>query len=109
MEGAGGPRERSRAKRGHHPLDRCRARLVPGLVSPWPSQEESPMRKLLLAVVCLMFITGLAVATDVVVVKLDGKNLTVKEGDKEKTYKLTDKTKVTIVGKDGNTEGKLET
>jgi len=67
------------------------------------------MRKLLLAVVCLMFITGLAVATDVVVVKLDGKNLTVKEGDKEKTYKLTDKTKVTIVGKDGNTEGKLET
>jgi len=68
------------------------------------------MRKLLLAVVCLMFITGLAVAADVVVVKLDGKNLTVKEGDKEKTYKLTDKTKVSIVGKDGTaTEGKMET
>jgi hypothetical protein len=61
------------------------------------------MRKLLLAFACLFLATGLAVA-DVTLVKYDGatKELTVKDGDAEKTYKLTDKTKVTFVDKDGN-------
>ncbi len=69
------------------------------------------MRKLLLALVCLAFMTGVVVAADVVLVKFDGdkKELTVKEGDKESTYKITDKTKVSFVDKDGNAkEGTLE-
>jgi hypothetical protein len=69
------------------------------------------MRKLLLAVVCLCFITGLALAAEVTVVKYDkdAKKLTVKEGDAEKTYKITDKTKVSVTGKDGTAkEGKFE-
>jgi hypothetical protein len=64
------------------------------------------MRKLLLAVVCLMFITGLAIAAEVTVVKFDkdAKKVTVKEGDAEKTYKISDKVKVTVTDKDGNSK-----
>lgn len=69
------------------------------------------MRKPLLALVCLLFVSGLVLAAEVVLVKYDPekKQLTVKEGDKEATFKITDATKVTYIDKDGNTkEGKLE-
>jgi hypothetical protein len=68
------------------------------------------MRKLLLAAVCLMFITGLALAGEVTVQKYDSatKKVTVKDGDAEKTYKISDKVKVTVTDKDGNSkEGTL--
>jgi nitrogen regulatory protein PII len=63
------------------------------------------MRKPLLALVCLLFMAGLVVATEVTLVKYDGekKEVTVKEAGAEKTYRLTDKTKV-IVLKDGKAE-----
>jgi len=61
------------------------------------------MRKLLLALACLFSITGVIVAAEVVLVKYDSdkKEVTVKEGDVEKTYKLTDKTKISITDKSG--------
>ncbi len=65
------------------------------------------MRKLLLSFGCLLFMTGLVLATEVTLLKYDGekKEVTVKEGDVEKTYKLTDKTKVWfIIDKDGTTK-----
>ena len=45
-----------------------------------------------------------ALAAEVTLLKYDTekKELTVKDGDAEKTYKLTDKTKVAFVDKDGN-------
>lgn len=62
------------------------------------------MRKLLLSLVALLFMAGVVVAAEVVFVKFDAtkKELTVKDGDKEATYKITDKTKVSVVDKDGN-------
>ncbi|MBA4187289.1 MAG: hypothetical protein C0467_04640 [Planctomycetaceae bacterium] len=69
------------------------------------------MRKLLSAVVVLFLMAGLVVAAEVAVVKYDKdkKEVTVKEGDKEATYTISDKTKVTMLDKDGKaTEGKLE-
>lgn len=68
------------------------------------------MRKLMLSLATLFFMTGLAVAGQMVLVKFDkDKNeATFKDGDKEVTGKLTDKTKVTVTGKDGTTkEGKV--
>jgi len=69
------------------------------------------MRKLLMAFAAMLFMAGLVVATDVTVVKYDKdkKELTVKDGDKETTYKITDKIKVSKTDKDGNaTEAKIE-
>jgi hypothetical protein len=69
------------------------------------------MRKLFMAFAALLFMAGLVVATEVTVVKYDKdkKEVTVKDGDKESTYKITDKIKVSVTDKDGNaTEGKLE-
>jgi hypothetical protein len=69
------------------------------------------MRKALLSLAALAFMAGLVVAAEVTVVKYDKdkKEVTVKDGDKEKTYKITDTTKVTVTDKDGNkTEGKVE-
>lgn len=69
------------------------------------------MRKMLLALVALFAMAGLVVAVEVTVVKFDKekKEVTVKEGDAEKTYKYTDKIKVTTTDKDGkSTEAKLE-
>lgn len=62
------------------------------------------MRKFLLSLACVLFLAGITFAVEAVFVKFDGekKELTVKEGDKDKTYKITDKTKVSIVDKDGN-------
>jgi hypothetical protein len=64
------------------------------------------MRKLLLAIAALFFMAGLVVAAEVTLVKFDKdkKELTVKDGDKEKTYKLTDKTKYNTTDKDGNSK-----
>ena len=70
------------------------------------------MRKLLLSLVCMAFMTGLVIATEYTIVSYDKdkKVVTLKDKDgKEVTGKLTDKTKVTRIDKDGNkTEGKLE-
>jgi len=62
------------------------------------------MRKLVLSVATMLFMAGLVVAAEVTLVKYDKdkKELTVKDGDKEKTYKLTDKTKYSITTKDGD-------
>ncbi|WP_439625337.1 hypothetical protein [Gemmata sp.] len=67
------------------------------------------MRKLLLSLACVLFLAGVTLAVDAVFVKFDAekKVLTVKEGDKEATYKVTDKTKVSIVGKDGAKEAEI--
>jgi len=69
------------------------------------------MRKMLLTVACALFLTGLVVAGEATIVKYDkdAKKLTVKEGDAEKTYKITDKTKFSTVGKGGTAkEGTME-
>jgi hypothetical protein len=70
------------------------------------------MRKVLLSLWCLLAMSGLALAAEVVLVKFDKekKEMTVKEGDKEATYKITDKTKITFAAKDGTAkEGTYET
>src|SRR5262245_50711569 len=63
------------------------------------------MRKHLLALAGMLFITGLVVAAEVTLVKYDPekKAVTVKEGDVEKTYTLTEKTKVYVI-RDGKAE-----
>ena len=62
------------------------------------------MRKLLLSLACLFFMAGLVVAAEVTIFKFDKekKEVTVKEGDAEKTYKISDKTKFSTTDKDGN-------
>ncbi|QEL16336.1 hypothetical protein [Limnoglobus roseus] len=64
------------------------------------------MRKLLLALSALAVTVGFTIASEVSFVKYDAdkKELTVKEGDKEATYKVTDETKV----KRGEKDAKLE-
>ena len=59
------------------------------------------MRKLIVAALCLFVSAGLLLAAPVIFVSYDKekKELKVKDGDKEKTYKLDDKTKYTQ-GKD---------
>jgi hypothetical protein len=56
--------------------------------------------------------TGLVLAGEVSLVKYDGekKEVTVKEGDKEHTYKFADKVKVTmVIDKEGTTkQGTIE-
>ena len=68
------------------------------------------MRKLLMAALCVVFMAGIVVAAEVTLVKFDSKTkeVTVKEGEKEVTYKLTDKTKYSTTTKDGAKEGKYE-
>ncbi|MCI0705219.1 MAG: hypothetical protein L0241_29515 [Planctomycetia bacterium] len=69
------------------------------------------MRKLLMALIAMFFMAGLVIAAEVIVVSYDKdkKELKVKEGDAEKVYKVTDKTKFTITDKDGNAkEAKYE-
>jgi len=69
------------------------------------------MRKLLLSLACLLFMAGLVVAAEVTLVKFDKDKgtLTVKDGDKETTYKVSDKVKYTYTDKDGNAkEAKTE-
>lgn len=61
------------------------------------------MRKLLLSLICMCAAAGLVIAGEVTLVKFnkDKKEVTVKDGDAEKTYKITDKTKFLGVDKDG--------
>ena len=63
------------------------------------------MRKLLLSLALMLLMAGLVIASEVTLVKYDGekKAVTVKEGDVEKTYRLTDKTKVVVL-KNGKAE-----
>jgi len=64
------------------------------------------MRKLLLALAVMFCMAGLVVAAEVVSLGYDKdkKEFKVKEGDAEKTYKVTDKTKFTVTDKDGKNE-----
>jgi hypothetical protein len=69
------------------------------------------MRKLLFAVFALFLMAGIVVAAEVTITKYDKdkKEATVKDGDKESTYTVSDKTKVSIIDKDGNAkDGKFE-
>src|SRR5262245_11196499 len=69
------------------------------------------MHKLVCAAAAVLLMAGLSVAADVVVVSYDKekKEVKVKDGDAEKVYKITDKTKVMVTDKDGKaTEGKVE-
>ena len=69
------------------------------------------MRKFAMSLVMVLFMAGLVFAVEVTVLKYDStkKEVTVMEGEKEKTYKLTDETKVVVTDKEGNTkDGKLE-
>jgi hypothetical protein len=76
--------------------------------------EAGPMRKLLLSLGIMCFMAGLVIAAEGTITKVDTdkKEITVKEGDKETTYKYTDKVKVTLVtgkqGEEKETEGKYE-
>lgn len=63
------------------------------------------MRKLLLAFGTLLLMSGLAAAVEVTLLKFDKetKEVTVKEGEAENVYKITDSTKFVGVDKAGNT------
>ncbi len=67
------------------------------------------MRKLLTALCCLFLMAGVVVAAEVTLVKYDKdtKELTVKEGDAEKTYKVNDKSKFIAVDKKTGTSKDL--
>ena len=62
------------------------------------------MRKMLLALFAMLFMAGLVVAVEVSIVSYDKdkKEIKVKEGDAEKTYKVDEKGKFSRVDKDGN-------
>jgi hypothetical protein len=64
------------------------------------------MRKLLLSLIAMFFMAGLVVAVEVSLVSYDKdkKELKVKEGDAEKTYKVDPKGKFTVTTKDGDKE-----
>jgi hypothetical protein len=64
------------------------------------------MRKLFLATASVFLMAGLAYAVEVIVVRYnaDTKEVTVKEGDKEVTYKIAENVKVTLKDKEGNTK-----
>jgi hypothetical protein len=70
------------------------------------------MRKLICALAVMFVMAGLVVAADGTLTKVDleGKKVTIKEGDKETEYKFSDKVKVTVVsgkkGEEKETEGK---
>lgn len=70
------------------------------------------MRKLMLSLCCLLFMTGVMLAAEHTLVSFnkDTNVATFKDKDgKEVTGKLSDKTKVFVVDKDGNKkEGKVE-
>lgn len=61
------------------------------------------MRKLLLALCCLLALSGLAAAVEVTLLDFnkDDKEVTVKEGDAEKVYRITDATKFYGVDPEG--------
>ncbi len=61
------------------------------------------MRKMLMALICLFFMAGLVIAVEVSVVSYDKekKELKVKEGKDDKTYKVGEKAKFITTDKDG--------
>jgi cytochrome oxidase Cu insertion factor (SCO1/SenC/PrrC family) len=61
------------------------------------------MRRLFLCAAAFLAMTGLVLATEVTLIKFEKekKEVTIDEGDEEKTYKITDKTKFFAVDKDG--------
>lgn len=61
------------------------------------------MKKYVLAMLTMFAVAGLTIAAVGVVVKVDEekKEITIKEGDKEKVYKWTDDTVTKFKGKDG--------
>jgi hypothetical protein len=63
------------------------------------------MRKLLLALVCLLLLGGLAAAVEVTLVSFDKeqKEVTVNEGEEQKVYRITDATKFFGVDPAGKT------
>src|SRR4051812_29084774 len=79
---------------------RCRGGAWPTRTAP----RSTPMRKLALAIATMLFMAGLVVAAEVTIIKYDKdkKEVTVKDGEKEKTYKITDKTKFSVTTKDGD-------
>jgi hypothetical protein len=50
------------------------------------------MRKMLMALLVMFLMAGLVVAATGIVTKVDGKKVTIKEGDKETEYTVNDKT-----------------
>jgi hypothetical protein len=62
------------------------------------------MRRLVLAFICVLGMAGLLAAADVTLLKFDKetKEVTVKEGEAQKVYKITDATKFFGVDPDGN-------
>jgi hypothetical protein len=67
------------------------------------------MQRLLIACACLLLMTGLVCGVEVTLVKFDKekKELAVKEGAEEKTYKVTEKTKFVAVDKKTGTSKEL--
>ncbi len=53
------------------------------------------MRKMLMSLLAMFLMAGLVVAAAGTVTKVDGKKVTIKEGDKETEYSVTEKTKFT--------------
>jgi hypothetical protein len=77
-----------------------------------PLFRSTPMRKLLLSLVCMAFMAGLVVAAQYTIVSYDKdkKVVTLKDKKgKEVTGKITDKTKAYRIDKDGNkVDAKIE-
>jgi hypothetical protein len=85
---------------GHDPPGAVPRRRVIELL-----EGVSPMRKLVLSLAAVLFVTGLVLADTVTLksYKPATKEVTVTDKDgKEATYKVTDKTKVMVTDKDGN-------
>ena len=72
------------------------------------------MRKLFCATVITFVMAGLVVAAEGTITKVDleGKKITIKEGDKETEYKISENVKVTLLsgkkGEEKEKEGKYE-
>lgn len=69
--------------------------------------ESRTMRTLLLSLCCALLSAGVVLSGEVTLLKFDGekKEVTVKEGERERIYKLTDKTTVLFINdKDGSTK-----
>jgi hypothetical protein len=78
--------------------------------TPWSPLKDVPMRKFALALAALACSFGLLVAGEVMFVKYDAdkKELTVKDGDKEKVLHVTDKTTFKRGDKDVPSEKGME-
>lgn len=68
------------------------------------------MRKLLLSLVAMFAMAGLVIAAEVTITKFDKdkKEITVKDGDAEKTYKISKDAKFTVTDKKGENGKELK-